>query len=217
MDARKAMTRHGSKVIRKRCFPALRAAEAAGPLPVAQTSELFLLRGAGFLCPWRGRAGLFFPTRGKEPKGDRWQPIRASTMAAPRPLAAWFGDETSRCARLIPSSRGRLGAGVGAMFVARWRPGGTGGPPSLRGGVWACQGGDTTCGLTSQEWRGSPQRCMAGGARVTSVGLRRRSPPLAPMTEGASLTRSGATVGEPRPSARNQAPFPSGEGVTAVP
>ena len=29
--------------------------------------------------------------------------------------------------------------------------------------------------------------------------------------------RSGATVGEPRPSATNQAPFPSGEGVTAVP
>ena len=27
--------------------------------------------------------------------------------------------------------------------------------------------------------------------------------------------RSGATVGEPRPSSRNQAPFPSGEGVTA--
>ena len=32
------------------------------------------LLGVGFLCPWRGRAGLFFPTRGKEPKGDRWQP-----------------------------------------------------------------------------------------------------------------------------------------------
>ena len=58
-------------------------------------------------------------------------------------------------------------------------------------------------------------RRMAGGAGVTSVGLRRRSPPLIPMTEGASLTRSGATVGEPRPSARNPAPFPSGEGVTA--
>ena len=33
------------------------------------------LVGAGFLCLWRGRAGLFFPTRGKEPKGDRGQPI----------------------------------------------------------------------------------------------------------------------------------------------
>ena len=29
--------------------------------------------------------GAFFPTRVKEPKGARWQPIRASTMAAPRP------------------------------------------------------------------------------------------------------------------------------------
>ena len=27
---------------------------------------------------------VFFPTRGKEPKGARGQPIRASTMAAPR-------------------------------------------------------------------------------------------------------------------------------------
>ena len=32
--------------------------------------------------------GAFFPTRGKEPKGDRWQPIRDSTMAAPGPLLA---------------------------------------------------------------------------------------------------------------------------------
>ena len=32
--------------------------------------------------------GAFFPSRGKEPKGDRWQPIRDSTMAAPGPLLA---------------------------------------------------------------------------------------------------------------------------------
>ena len=53
--------------------------------------------------------GAFFPTRGKEPKGDRWQPNRASTMAAPGPLVAWFEGGTSCCARLIASSRGRLG------------------------------------------------------------------------------------------------------------
>ena len=42
-----------------------------------------------------GRCGrLFFPTRGKEPKGARWQPIRDSTMAAPGPLAAWLGGGT---------------------------------------------------------------------------------------------------------------------------
>ena len=29
------------------------------------------LQGAGFICPLRGQARLFFPTRGKEPKGDR--------------------------------------------------------------------------------------------------------------------------------------------------
>ena len=56
---------------------------------------------------------------------------------------------------------------------------------------------------------------MAGGAAVTSVGLRRRSPPLSTEAERATLTRSGATVGEPRPSAPTPAPFPSGEGVTA--
>ena len=36
-----------------------------------------------------GCGGVFFPTRGKEPKGDRGQPIRDSTMAAPGPLSAW--------------------------------------------------------------------------------------------------------------------------------
>ena len=42
----------------------------------------------------------FFPSRGKEPKGDRWQPIRDSTMAAPGPLLAWVEGETSCGARL---------------------------------------------------------------------------------------------------------------------
>ena len=54
--------------------------------------------------------GAFFPSRGKEPKGDRWQPNRDSTMAAPGPLVAWLEGEAFCCARLIPSSRGRLGA-----------------------------------------------------------------------------------------------------------
>ena len=85
-----------------------------------------------------GRASrAFFPTRGKEPKGARWQPNRASTMAAPGPLAAWAGGGTSCHARLFASSRGRLGAALGVMPVVRWRPGGTGGPPSLRARWWA--------------------------------------------------------------------------------
>ena len=61
-------------------------------------------------------------------------------------------------------------------------------------------------------------RCMAGGARVASVCFRRRSPPLTPKAERTPPTRSGATVGEPRPSARTkrgEARFPGGEGVTA--
>ena len=54
---------------------------------------LFFIRGVGSLAH-RQMCGAFFPTRGKEPKGDRWQPNRDSTMAAPGPLAAWLGGET---------------------------------------------------------------------------------------------------------------------------
>lgn len=57
---------------------------------------------------------------------------------------------------------------------------------------------------------------MAGGAGVASVGLRRRSPPSPTMTGRITLTRSGATVGELRPSATKPAPFPGGEGGTAA-
>ena len=98
-------------------------------------------RRAGRRVPLHiGRCGrLFFPTRGKEPKGDRWQPNRDSTMAAPGPLAAWVVGETSCGARLLASSRGRLGTALGVMSVVRWRPGGTGGPPSLCAGWWACR------------------------------------------------------------------------------
>ena len=69
---------------------------------------------------------MFFPTRGKEPKGDRGQPIRDSTMAAPGPLLAWLGSKTSCCARLIASSRGRHEGTWGVMSLVRWQPGGTG-------------------------------------------------------------------------------------------
>ena len=65
--------------------------------------------GAAVPLPAARARGAFFPSRGKEPKGDRGQPIRDSTMAAPGPLAAWRVRGTSCCARLIPSSRGRLG------------------------------------------------------------------------------------------------------------
>ena len=69
---------------------------------------LFFIRGVGSLAHPR-MWEAFFPTRGKEPKGDRWQPNRDSTMAAPGPLVAWLEDGTSCGARLIASSRGRLG------------------------------------------------------------------------------------------------------------
>ena len=109
--------------------------------------------------------------------------------------------------------------GLGVMSLVRWRPGGTVAALVVRGMV-GLSGVPQLVGWrggTGREWSGSPHRCMAGGARAASVGLRRRSPPPSTMTERATLTRSGATVGEPRPSSRNPAPFPGGEGVTAVP
>ena len=80
----------------------------------------------------RQMCGVFFPTRGKEPKGDRWQPNRDSTMAAPGPLLAWLGGGASCCARLIASSRGRHEGTWGVMSLVRWRPGGTGAALAVR-------------------------------------------------------------------------------------
>ena len=116
-----------------------RAAPVGRPRCARVGGLLAAPKGSGDLLPVARASGVFFPTRGKEPKGARWQPIRDSTMAAPGPLPAWVECETFCCARLIPSSRGRLGATLGVMPVVRWRPGGTGGPPSLRaggGGFW---------------------------------------------------------------------------------
>ena len=59
------------------------------PLPVARARSLLLMRRARVSFAHRLIWEVFFPTRGKEPKGARWQPIRDSTMAAPGPLAAW--------------------------------------------------------------------------------------------------------------------------------
>ena len=114
--------------------------------------------------------------------------------------AAWNGI---RCCACCPLAAGRH---RWAALVAR-KMVGLSGVSQLVG--WR--------GGTGREWSGSPHRCMAGGARAASVGLRRRSPPPSTMTERTIPTRSGATVGEPRPSARNKKAFPGGEGVTAVP
>ena len=52
---------------------------------------------------------------------------------------------------------------------------------------------------------------MAGGACVTSVGLRRRSPPLAPMSEGASMGEAGRPQGSPARARPTQPPSPAGK------
>ena len=46
-------------------------------------------------------------------------------------------------------------------------------------------------GGTGRERYGFPQWCMAGGAGVTSAGLRRRSPPPSTMTERTTSREAG--------------------------
>ena len=128
----------------------------------------------------------FFPSRGKEPKGDRWQPNRDSTMAAPGPLAAWFEEETSWGARLIASSRGRLGtpwvlcpssAGGRAAPVGRPRCAQVGGPV----------GRITACRLARQDRSGTMQFSAAVHGRRSRSSLRRP-----PQEVAASLDHDGA-------------------------
>ena len=135
MDARKAMTRHGSKVIRKRCFPALRAAEAAGPLPVAQTSELFLLRGAGFLCPWRGRAGRSFPLAGKNQRAPGGSQSETAPWLPPGPSPLGLGVEPLVARGYsLPRGGGLERLGVLCLLSAGGRAAPVGRPRCARGG-----------------------------------------------------------------------------------
>ena len=52
---------------------------------------------------------------------------------------------------------------------------------------------------------------MDGGACVTSAGLRRRSPPLASMSEGASMGEAGRPQGSPARARPTQPPSPAGK------
>ena len=110
---------------------------------------------------------VFFPTRGKEPKGARGQPIRASTMAAPGPLAAWLGGRNlmlreANCFLAGAAWNGFRGYVCRPLAAGRHRWAalvvrgvvGLSGVPQLVG--WR--------GGTGREWSGSPHRCMAGGA-----------------------------------------------------
>ena len=171
------------------------------------------LRSAGSLAH-RLMCGAFFPTRGKEPKGDRWQPNRASTMAAPGPLVAWLRGGTSCCARLLASSRGRLGTALGVVPVVRWRPGGTGGPPSLRARWWACRAcRSLSAGVEGQVGNGAvlrigawpeepeqPPSASAGGRRLPQP-WRSAQPPR----------EAGRPQGSPARARATQPPSPEGK------
>ena len=88
--------------------------------------------------------------------------------------AAWSGF---RCHACCPLAAGRH----------RWAALAVRGLVGLSGVTWLAG----WCGGADQERCGSLYWYMAGGAGVASVGLRRRSPPLAPMTEGASMGEAG--------------------------
>ena len=167
------------------------------PLPNVGLFGLLSCGAQGSLAHLR-MCKAFFPTRGKEPKGARGQRNRTSTSAAPGPLPAWLKGETSRCARLIASSRGRLG-GVWVLYHSF-----AGGRAAPVGRPRCAQGGWARMKLVSMRWHGRrsksnlcrpPQEvaasCPQGGARKHG--------------------RSGATAGESRPSSRNQKASPAGK------
>ena len=164
----------------------------------------------GSLARGAGKGGCSFPLAGKNQRATG-AANPSQHHDCPRPLAAWPGGETSCCARLSASLRGRLGTPLGFMLVVRWRPGGTGESPSLRARWRACQGVGGVCGLTGQTRRSFAQRCMAGEAGAASVGLRRRSPPPAPKAEGASMGEAGRPQGSPARARPTQPPSPAGK------
>ena len=88
--------------------------------------------------------------------------------------AAWSGF---RCHACCPLAAGRH----------RWAALAVRGLVGLSGVTWLAG----WCGGADQERCGSLYWYMAGGAGVASVGLRRRSPPLSPKAERASMGEAG--------------------------
>ena len=183
------------------CFLAGAARNALRCLPVVRwrpggTGGPPSLRASwwAFGCACRARSsfahrqmcGVFFPTRGKEPKGDRWQPNRDSTMAAPGPLLAWLEGGTSCCARLIASSRGRHeGIGVLRCSSAGGRAAPVGHPRCAR--VGGPVGRVTACRLAWRDRSETVRFSAAVHGRRSWSSLRRP-----PQEVAASLDHGGA-------------------------
>ena len=140
-------------------------------------------------------------------------------MAAPGPLAAWVGGGTFCCARLFASSRGRLGTHLGCYACCPLAAGRHRGAALVARGVvglGCAERARLLVQLPEQTRCGLP---VARHGRRSLSNLRRPPQEVAascPCKGTRKHGRSGATVGEPRPSATNKKSFPGGEGVTAI-
>ena len=163
-----------------------RAAPGGRPRCAQVGGLLAAPEGRGDLLTVARASGVFFPTRGKEPKGARWQPIRDSTMAAPGPLAAWLEGGASCCARLIASSRGRHeGIGVLRCSSAGGRAAPVGHPRCAR--VGGPVGRVTACRLAWRDRSETVRFSAAVHGRRSWSSLRRP-----PQEVAASLDHGGA-------------------------
>ena len=197
MDARKAMTRHGSKGSEEKRFSC----------------------AAGLLGPLHGQGRRSFPLAGKNQRTTGGSQSESAPWLPPDPSPLGLGTEP-HVERGYSLPRG---GGLEQLWMLRQLSAGGRAAPGGRP-RWARGGGpvecDAACRLAWRDRSGMAWFTAAVHGRRSRSSLRRP-----PQEVAASLDhdgarkhgRSGATVGEPRPSARNQAPFPSGEGVTAVP
>ena len=179
-------------------------------------------RGGGPLAAPAGR-GVHLPVAraSKAVLSHSWERTKGRPVAAkprqhhgcprtPRRLA-WGRNLMWSAAKTFLA--GAAWRGLGVMSLVRWRPGGTVAALVVRGMV-GLSGVPQLVGWrggTGREWSGSPHRCMAGGARAASVGLRRRSPPLSTKAEGASMGDAGRPQGSPARARPTKNPSPEGK------
>ena len=190
----------------------------AFPRPWRRQGRFTFYAGARGSFAHRLMCEAFFPTRGKEPKGDRWQPNRDSTMAAPGPLLAWLEGGTSCCARLIASSRGRHeGIGVLRCSSAGGRAAPVGHPRCAR--VGGPVGRVTACRLAWRDRSETVRFSAAVHGRRSWSSLRRPPQEVAASLDHGGAHNPHAKRGDRRgapPERAQPSPFPGGEGVTAA-
>ena len=182
----------------------------------AVRARLRFLLGTGIFCPWHGHAGRSFPLAGKNQRAPGGSQIETAPWLPPDPSSLGLGTEPHvERGYSLPRGGGLEQLWMLRQLSAGGRAAPVGRPRCARGG-----------GSCAQWWiRTQPDRSETLHSSAASHGRRRRSNLRRPPQEVAAsldhdgahnVTRSGATVGEPRPSACNKKAFPGGEGVTAV-